>query len=150
MSNFFFYLLYLFVYWNFLFTKSPLQKASAGKWKVLILDDATTRIVSSSLTMFDIMENNVSLVENLAKGRQPFPDLDAVYFITPSMKSAKKVMGDFVSRTRAAEMPPVDGKPVVPVQRYADVHLIFNGSVSFPSISFSLSEFYHLLIRFIF
>lgn len=94
------------------------------------MDEYTTRVVSSALTMFDIMEQNVSIVEDLARGRQPFPDMDAVYFITPTMASAKRVMSDFVSKTRAKELPDVNGKPVVPVTRYGDVHLFFNGTVS--------------------
>ena len=79
--------------------------------------------------MFDIMEQNVSIVEDLTRGRQPFPDLDAVYFISPTMESAKRVMSDFVSKSRAKELPSVNGKAVVPVTRYGDVHLIFTGTV---------------------
>jgi syntaxin-binding protein 1 len=96
----------------------------------LILDESTTKVVSSVLTMFDIMEQNVSLVENLDLNRQSFPDMDAVYFISPTMKSARRVMADFVSAARARELPPVDGKPASPVSRYGSVHLIFSGSVS--------------------
>ena len=57
------------------------------------MDESSTRAVSSALTMFDIMEHNVSIVENLERGRQPFPDMDAVYFISPSVESINKVMG---------------------------------------------------------
>ena len=93
------------------------------------MDDITTRVVSSNMTMFDIMEQNVSLVENLNVGRQPFPDMDAVYFITPTMASAKRVMGDFISPARASEMPLKNGKAVPSVSRYGKVHLIFTSTV---------------------
>ena len=79
--------------------------------------------------MFDIMEHNVSLVENLEKGRQPFKDMDAVYFITPTKKCVKHVLGDFVSNDRASQLLETEGKTVVPVTRYGKVHLIFSGPV---------------------
>ena len=103
--------------------------ASASKWKVFVMDPVTTRIVSSCLTMFEVMEHQISLVENLNLKRQSFPDMEAVYFICPTMESVKHVMDDFISPSRAAELPNVDGKPVNPTSRYSNVHLIFNGTV---------------------
>jgi hypothetical protein len=94
------------------------------------MDEHTTRVVSSCLTMFEVMEQQVSLVENLNLKRQPFQDMDAVYFISPTLDAVRKVMGDFISPARAQELPQVDGKPVQPVSRYGSVHLIFCGSVS--------------------
>ena len=79
--------------------------------------------------MFEVMEHQISLVENLNLKRQSFPDMEAVYFICPTMESVKHVMDDFISPSRAAELPNVDGKPVNPTSRYSNVHLIFNGTV---------------------
>ena len=79
--------------------------------------------------MFEVMEHQISLVENLNLKRQSFPDMEAVYFICPTMESVKHVMDDFISPSRAAELPHVDGKPVNPTSRYSNVHLIFNGTV---------------------
>lgn len=104
--------------------------ASSSRWKVLIMDEDTTKIVSASVSMFEIMEHKVSLVENLTRGRQPFPEMDAVYFISPTLQCANRVMSDFVSEARAKTLPlRGDGKPVVPVARYGDVHLIFSSQV---------------------
>lgn len=99
-------------------------------WKVLVMDESTTRSVSSALTMFDIMEKNVSIVENLNKGRQPFKDMDAVYFVAPTMEAAQRIMGDFVTPERAKEIKRADGSQGVAVARYGHAHVVFTGPVS--------------------
>ena len=96
----------------------------------MIMDESSTRAVSSALTMFDIMEHNVSIVENLKSGRQPFPEMDAIYFVSPTMESVNKIMGDFVSSARAKEIVRDDGSQGVAVTRYGKAHLIFTDTVS--------------------
>lgn len=78
------------------------------------MDDAATRFISSALTMYDIMERRVTLVEQLKKNRQPFSDMDVVYLASPTIESAKKICGDFESRNKA---------------KYGTVHIIFTESV---------------------
>lgn len=84
----------------------------AGGWKVLVMDDVATRVISSSLTMYDIMERRVTIVEQLAKNRQPFPEMDVIYLASPTIESAQKISGDFESRQRA---------------KYGSVHIFFIG-----------------------
>ncbi len=88
---------------------------SNGQWKVLVLDKGSTRIISACCRMFDIMEEGVTLVENIEKARQPLPNLDALYFITPTEESIKKLTEDF----RKTAQP-----------QYNDVHLVFTSRVS--------------------
>ena len=88
---------------------------SNGQWKVLVLDEVSTRIISACCRMFDITEEGVAIVENITRARQPMPTLDAVYFITPTDESIKKLSEDF----RKAAQP-----------QYNDVHLIFTSRVS--------------------
>jgi len=83
---------------------------SAANWKVLVLDDVATRVISSALSMFDIMERRVTIVENLNINRQPFPQMEVVYFITPTIASVNRVLKDFED-------------PKKP--RYGAVHLVF-------------------------
>jgi hypothetical protein len=45
--------------------------------------------------MYDIMEERVTLVESLEKKRQPFPEMDVIYFVAPSAESVSKVVEDF-------------------------------------------------------
>lgn len=44
-----------------------------GEWKVLIMDSLTTRIMSSACKMSDILEEGVSLVEDVCKVKNPAP-----------------------------------------------------------------------------
>lgn len=47
-----------------------------------MLDKQATRVVSSSVTMFDLTEERVTLVESLEKKRQPFPQVPAPLSLT--------------------------------------------------------------------
>lgn len=68
---------------------------SGSGWMVLVMDDAATRVISSALTMYDIMEQRVTLVEQLAKSRQPFKEMDVVYIVSPTIESANQISADF-------------------------------------------------------
>jgi len=68
----------------------PAKKiAGRDSWLVLVVDPRTLRIVSSCMKMFDIMEHQVSVVENVMMNRQPLRGLDGVYFLTPTLESVK-------------------------------------------------------------
>ncbi len=62
---------------------------------VLVLDDASTRITSSLLGMYDLMELRVTTVESLASKRQPLPEMSVVYLISSSPSSVDAVIKDF-------------------------------------------------------
>ncbi|KAG5060732.1 hypothetical protein JHK87_001761 [Glycine soja] len=64
--------------------KSPDSKA----WKVLIMDKVTVKVMSHSCKMADITDQEISLVEDLFRRRQPLPSLDAVYFMQPSKENS--------------------------------------------------------------
>lgn len=78
------------------------------------MDESSTKIISSALTMYDIMEHRVTLVEQLLKKRQPFPEMDVIYFIAPTSESVIQVSKDF----------PLGGKA-----KYGSVHLFFSDTV---------------------
>uniref|UniRef100_A0A7S2SSJ4 Uncharacterized protein n=1 Tax=Rhizochromulina marina TaxID=1034831 RepID=A0A7S2SSJ4_9STRA len=83
-------------------------------WLVAVLDARATRVVSSFVTMFDIMEQRVTLVESLEKARQSFPEMEVVYIIEPSEGSVTRLVEDF-SKAKAP---------------YGDVHLLFLSKLS--------------------
>jgi syntaxin-binding protein 1 len=66
--------------------------------KVVLLDATTVRIVDAVCTLNDILDAGVYLVETVEKRRQPYPTMDAVYFIAPETgtdTSAAAVARDF-------------------------------------------------------
>lgn len=77
------------------------------------MDDISTRVISSALTMYDIMERRVTLVERLQMNRQPFPDMDVLYVAVPTVDAARRISADFER-----------GKV-----KYGNVHLFFLDSV---------------------
>lgn len=84
------------------------------------MDEPSTKIVSAALTMYDIMEHRVTLVELLSRPRQPFPEMDVVYFVSPTKESVKLIGKDFLNGEKA---------------KYGDVHLFFTDTVSLLSRS---------------
>ena len=82
---------------------------------VLVMDDESTRVISSILTMYDIMEQNISLVEKLSMKRQNFPDMDVIYLVAPKTESVRLILSDFESKSKA---------------KYRKVHLFFLDTVS--------------------
>ncbi len=66
-----------------------------SSWKVLVMDEQATRIISSALTMYDIMEQRVTIVEQLGLARAPFPEMDVLYFCSPTKEAINKIIDDF-------------------------------------------------------
>eukprot|EP00271_Cylindrocystis_brebissonii_P009729 TRINITY_DN2487_c1_g3_i1.p1 TRINITY_DN2487_c1_g3~~TRINITY_DN2487_c1_g3_i1.p1 ORF type:complete len:651 (+),score=183.48 TRINITY_DN2487_c1_g3_i1:829-2781(+) len=69
-------------------------KDPASDWKVLIMDDYTIKVMSTTCKMADITDEGISLVESLSKYREPLPAMDAVYFVQPSKASVKRLVED--------------------------------------------------------
>ncbi|KAG0293718.1 vacuolar sorting protein VPS33/slp1 [Linnemannia gamsii] len=65
------------------------------RYKIVILDAKTNKIVLSACKMFDIMDRNVTLVEMLESKRQAYTSLEAVYLLTPCMESVQRLMDDY-------------------------------------------------------
>jgi syntaxin-binding protein 1 len=86
-----------------------------GGWKVLVMDRVATRVISSALTMYDIMERRVTIVEKLEINRQPFQDMDVIYLASPTADNARRISADFENRQKA---------------KYGHVHIFFLEAVS--------------------
>ncbi|KAI8609559.1 Sec1-like protein [Chytriomyces sp. MP71] len=86
----------------------------ASKWKVVVADALTRKVLRSCVETSDILEHNVTIVEMLELNRQPFPDMDCVYIIAPTPESVDLLINDYTK-----------GKPP-----YAAVHLFFIAALS--------------------
>ncbi|ROL53987.1 Syntaxin-binding protein 3 [Anabarilius grahami] len=64
-------------------------------WKILILDQFTTRLLSSCCKMSDLMSEGITIVEDLYKNREPVPEMKAIYFMTPTAKCVDAFINDF-------------------------------------------------------
>ena len=85
-------------------------------WMVLVLDAQATRVITPVLGMYDLMEERVTLVESLEKKRQPFPEMEVVYIVAPTLDSVKRICEDFES-ARSQCM-------------YGDVHIFFMSTLA--------------------
>ncbi|GLC77701.1 hypothetical protein PLESTF_001978000 [Pleodorina starrii] len=101
---------------------SVVDSAGSG-WKALILDEFTTHVLSSTLRMSDILDCNVSVVEDLAKRREPLQQA-AVYFIQPSPQSIARVLDDFGGPTGTAGIGKGGAK-----QLYPSVHIFLSNKL---------------------
>ncbi|KAJ8277962.1 hypothetical protein GJAV_G00082180 [Gymnothorax javanicus] len=64
-------------------------------WKILMLDQFTTKILSSCCKMADLMMDGITIVEDLFKIREPVPEMRAVYFMTPTAECVEALINDF-------------------------------------------------------
>lgn len=53
------------------------------------------RVVSSAIGMYDIMENHVSLVEDIDKKRAPFKDMGVIYLLSGTEESVNHLVADY-------------------------------------------------------
>jgi syntaxin-binding protein 1 len=69
-------------------------------WKVLVVDDVSLKFISVACRVRDILQKNITIVERLSISRQPFPQMEAIYFITPSKESIELAIKDFADAKR--------------------------------------------------
>lgn len=80
--------------------------------------------------MYDIMERRITLVEQLQKPRQPFPEMDVIYLVSSNIASIKRISADFDTPGKA---------------KYANVHIFFLDGVSTHVITCSINTTYSLM-----
>ncbi|KAI3687468.1 hypothetical protein L1987_81165 [Smallanthus sonchifolius] len=75
------------------------KRPDKSRWKVLIMDKVTVRVMSHSCKMAELTEEGVSLVEDINKRRQPLPNLDAVYYIQPTKQNVAMLLSDMAGKS---------------------------------------------------
>ncbi|RDB23678.1 Protein transport protein sec1 [Hypsizygus marmoreus] len=80
-----------------------------GKWKILVVDDFSQKLLGSVLKQFDILEENVTLIESISNYRDPQPGFEAMYLLMPTSQNVDRIIKDFSNGT----------------QQYSAAHLFF-------------------------
>ncbi|KIJ20950.1 hypothetical protein PAXINDRAFT_165767 [Paxillus involutus ATCC 200175] len=86
-----------------------------GRWKILVVDDYSQKLLGSVLKQFDILEENVTLIESISSHREP-QQFEAVYILMPTTQNVDRIIKDF-SNDR---------------QQYLAAHLFFIEGLSEP------------------
>ncbi|KAH9975721.1 ras opposite [Lactifluus volemus] len=80
-----------------------------SRWKILVVDEHSQQLLNSVLKQFDILEENVTLIESITNNREPQQGFDAVYMLMPTSANVDRIIRDFSA-----------GR-----QQYAGAHLFF-------------------------
>ncbi|GLB41838.1 putative STXBP unc-18 SEC1 family protein [Lyophyllum shimeji] len=80
-----------------------------GRWKILVVDEFSQRLLGSVLKQFDILEENVTLIESITSHRDPQPGFEAIYMLMPTSQNVDRIIRDFAGA----------------VKQYAAAHLFF-------------------------
>ncbi|PFH36353.1 Sec1 family protein [Besnoitia besnoiti] len=75
-----------------------IRQSTRGKnYIVMLVDDRSLRILSACCNVYDVLEEGVTVIEPVSKRRQPLPELDALYFVSPDAGSIDAILRDFES-----------------------------------------------------
>ncbi|KAJ7087363.1 Sec1-like snare protein [Mycena belliarum] len=66
-----------------------------GKWKILVVDEHSQKLLGSVLKQFDILEENVTLIESITNYRDPQPEFEALYLLMPTSQNVERIIKDF-------------------------------------------------------
>ncbi|KAF7365513.1 hypothetical protein MVEN_00424400 [Mycena venus] len=73
-----------------------------GKWKILVVDEHSQKLLGSVLKQFDILEENVTLIESINTYRDPQPEFEALYLLMPTSQNIDRIIKDFTGTRQYA------------------------------------------------
>ncbi|KAJ6466289.1 Sec1-like snare protein [Mycena sanguinolenta] len=73
-----------------------------GKWKILVVDEHSQKLLGSVLKQFDILEENVTLIESINTYRDPQPEFEAMYLLMPTSQNIERIIKDFTGTRQYA------------------------------------------------
>lgn len=82
---------------------------------LLVLDEKSTKIISSLFKMIELMEFGVTALEKLELPRKKFPKMQAIYMLAPCESSVNLLLKDFPKGSNG---------------QYGLVHLFFTSKVA--------------------
>ncbi|CAO1618751.1 unnamed protein product [Sympodiomycopsis kandeliae] len=88
-----------------------------SRWKILVVDTYTQSLLNQVLKLNDILQQNVSTVENIEHNRHPQPSFEACYLLTPTSANVDRIIRDLTPRQNGET-------------QYAAAHIFFVDSIS--------------------
>ncbi len=95
------------------------KRTAESSFLIIIVDDYTAKILSSFVTMSEVLNEGIFSVERLQTKRQNFPKYHALYFISPTSESCQLIADDFEN----------ESKP-----HYSRAHIFFSHRIMDPSL----------------
>ncbi|KAI9780253.1 MAG: vacuolar sorting protein VPS33/slp1 [Geoglossum umbratile] len=74
------------------------RNTARGEWKVLVIDEATKKLIDNVVKEDDILNENVTNIEQIEHRRPVNKDMDAVYILSPLPHIVDCLMADFQRR----------------------------------------------------
>ncbi|ORY80259.1 Sec1-like protein, partial [Leucosporidium creatinivorum] len=112
-------------------------RSCPSRWKVLIVDEHTQKMLNSVLSTYDILEEGVQQVDVITAQRSPQPRLAAIYLLMPTSQNVELVLRDHGSATPAASSSRLSkkkdsGPPPAQAEgpKYASAYLNFIDGIS--------------------
>ncbi|EMC91777.1 hypothetical protein BAUCODRAFT_28030 [Baudoinia panamericana UAMH 10762] len=75
-----------------------LKHVIQGDWKVLVLDSESKRLIDNVIDQDEVLNLNITYIEQITDRRQANRDIDAIYFLTPQPYIVDCVMADLEKR----------------------------------------------------
>ncbi|CAM1511763.1 Fc.00g092760.m01.CDS01 [Cosmosporella sp. VM-42] len=99
-----------------------IKNITKGDWKCLIVDENSKKIIDNAVKEDDILNNNIATIERIEDRREPNPEMDAVYILSPDAFAVDCLLADFEMR------------------RYRSYHLLWTGLLD-PSLRRRIDDF---------
>ncbi|OJJ50823.1 hypothetical protein ASPZODRAFT_106723 [Penicilliopsis zonata CBS 506.65] len=77
---------------------NTIRHAGGDEWKVLVVDETSRKLIDNAVKQDDILNLNVTNVEQIEHRRQANPDMDALYILSPASHIVDCLMADFERR----------------------------------------------------
>lgn len=75
-----------------------IRHAAGNEWKVLVVDETSRKLIDNTVNEDDILNLNVTHIEQLEHRRKPNPDMDALYILSPQSYIVDCLLADFERR----------------------------------------------------
>ncbi|CAI6090888.1 unnamed protein product [Clonostachys chloroleuca] len=99
-----------------------IQSITRGDWKCLVVDTESKKIIDNAVKEDDILNNNIATIEKIEDRREPNPEMEAIYILSPEPHIVDCLLADFDRR------------------RYKCAHLLWTSLID-PSLRRKIDDF---------